>query len=931
MHLHLHLPLAFNSPVRGGPHARPALPAPLHREPEQAVLASVLAALSAGRPAVVTVRGRPGFGQNALARWAAARAEALGLRVLHARASSAEGALRHGVAAQLLAPLDGLADESLRALAAPERGGRHPGLADLLGAARERATLLVVEDAQWLDQESLSWLQALVRRSRGVPLALVAAGSGLSAGGPDWLSLASATCATSHELVLAPLSRCEVARTVELACGEPGEAAFSAAAWRITAGNPALLRDALRGFVDEGCRPVAERVERLRATAAQVSAERVLWALRALCPRTLATVRALAVCGHLLDLPMACALADSTSLGESRLRAELKATGIAVPTESGLRVDPVARTRVLEGMTVEERAALHARAAELAHRAAMDDRAVADLLLCTRPFGAPWAVLALHRSAAAAIRRGDHRRAAGYLSRTLKEPLDPAQHARMTFELAAVQLVTAPEAGHRLLDELVRSTGAHPELRLRAVDLGLTLGDPQCIRRAVADILPTARGSERDDLVALFWSAEPTAADDTELLSPEVPPLSDSPASPAQAGVRAWQLAVRGTASATARELARRALARRAARSTPVRARLAACRALCLTDDYEEAEAGLSALLTELRGDPLSVGAAQVLAVRAELYLRSGRLGAAEQDLGAAEQAPGRSDPTALHLRAVRIMLALESGRLDVARALAATPTPRGIDDSTSGAYLLFARGLLASSEGDPVGAGELLRECGRRLLSRQHVNPAVLPWRSMAALACQAAGEHAEAVRLSHEELQCARHWGAASTVGWAELTVGRMAGERLEGARRAVRTLRDGPVGLVYARALAELASAELAGREGDRHAAQASLARLSTLTSTHPGGPMPERARLLAEELGQAHAEEAPAPGASAWAALPQTERHTAALAGNGHSNQHIADMLSVSRRTVELRLSRTYKKLRIGGRQELSALVRAMEGH
>ncbi|OMI34796.1 LuxR C-terminal-related transcriptional regulator, partial [Streptomyces sparsogenes] len=56
-----------------------------------------------------------------------------------------------------------------------------------------------------------------------------------------------------------------------------------------------------------------------------------------------------------------------------------------------------------------------------------------------------------------------------------------------------------------------------------------------------------------------------------------------------------------------------------------------------------------------------------------------------------------------------------------------------------------------------------------------------------------------------------------------------------------------------------------------------------------------------------------------------------RRTATLAGRGHGNRDIADKLSVTTRTVELRLSAAYRKLRISGRAELRALVRSMEGH
>ncbi|MBV6702255.1 helix-turn-helix transcriptional regulator [Kitasatospora aureofaciens] len=68
----------------------------------------------------------------------------------------------------------------------------------------------------------------------------------------------------------------------------------------------------------------------------------------------------------------------------------------------------------------------------------------------------------------------------------------------------------------------------------------------------------------------------------------------------------------------------------------------------------------------------------------------------------------------------------------------------------------------------------------------------------------------------------------------------------------------------------------------------------------------------------------------PADPAWDSLSPTERHTAELAGRGHSNRDIAAMLSVSSRAVELRLRRAYRKLGIDGRPELRVLVRAMEG-
>lgn len=153
------------------------------REREQAALDSFLTDLAAGRPAVLTVSGRPGSGRGPLLRWAARLAGERGLRTLTARATPGESELRYGVVQQLLTTLDGLSDRTLAALAEPGRGGL-PGLAELLRSAHDRPTLLVVDEVQWLDPASRRWFDALVRRLPGKPVALLVSGRGVSH--PGW-------------------------------------------------------------------------------------------------------------------------------------------------------------------------------------------------------------------------------------------------------------------------------------------------------------------------------------------------------------------------------------------------------------------------------------------------------------------------------------------------------------------------------------------------------------------------------------------------------------------------------------------------------------------------------------------------------------------------------------------------------------------------
>ncbi|QLH26300.1 AAA family ATPase [Streptomyces sp. Rer75] len=903
------------------------------REREQAVLASVVTDLEAGRPAVVTVSGRPGFGQGPLLRWTAELAEERGLRVLRAQATLGESRLRYGVVEQLLTTMDGLTDSSLGALAEPERDDRLPGLAELLRSARDRPTLVVVDEVEWLDPDSRRWFGALVRRLPGMPVSLLASSSGVShwgwCGGDPFPGPVP-----SRQLALSAFTLRDVATLVTTVCGTSGQEPFNAAACEISAGNPMVLHEALRQFTALGWVPVAERVPELRALIEAICGEYVARALSGLSDTAVAVVRALAVCGELLDLPQLYALAGPRAASEPGLGAALEASGLATASDTGMRLCcPEARKWILEEMTAAERAELHARAAELAHRAALPDEDIARLLLDARPLGEPWAIHVLRRTCAAMLRAGRPDRAIACLSRALEEPLDPAERAQLGLELGAIEVLTAPEASDRRLAEIVRSGGDAPaRARVRAADLGLTRGGVESLRSAVAHALPTAHGAEREALAGLFRLTERGRPDDADLLLPEIPPLPARPTDPAQAAARARQLALHGEDLPTARALARLAFTGEPGSDVLILPRITAGRILLLTDDLDEAEARLDALHVDLRRRNARAAAALVLAVRGELNLRQGRLDAAERDVAAAGRALPHTHWHPYHvsyLTGLRITVALDGGRVDEARELADAPAPVGARDSVSFGHLLFARAMVASRDGRLPEALELFRACGRRLLRHDRANPALMPWRSMAAGVCHALGDHEEAQRLSREEIALARRWGAAGTLGVALLGAGRVAREaRAHRLREAVHSLRPTAARLAYAGALIDLATTELDA--GNRQAAAPLVAELFTFTTTHrPSSRLAGRVRTLAERLGQSAA---PGPGPHpAWATLTEPERRTATLAGLGHGNREIAEMLSVTRRTVELRLSGAYRKLRIGGRAELHALVRATEGY
>ncbi|MEV0374009.1 LuxR C-terminal-related transcriptional regulator [Streptomyces sp. NPDC050636] len=882
----------------------------------------MVAALGEGRPAVVSVTGRPGFGHNALLRWTARLAEESSVRVLRVSGSLAERDLRYGAVTQLLTPLGELTERSLRALRGHHEPDGLPGLPELLHTARHTPTLVTLEDAQWVDTASLHWLQALVRRlSTGIPLALLIGRTGLDPHGPDWLAEAASSARLTRHLTVRPLSSRAVAALAEQICGTPCDDAFAAAATQASHGSPAVLHAALHCFADAGHRPTADRIPQLRTLITGIIGDRAGRALRGLTDEATAVLRALAVAGDLLDFPLICSLAGLRTVRDSRLRAALEMAGFTIPDGSYERIRlAVVQARILEDTPAAERAALHARAAHLAYRAVADDEDIARLLLQAPPIGEPWAVHALRGGFDAAVRRGEFARATACLRRALDEPQDPLQHAQIGLDLASAEAVAAPEAGDRRLTTLVHAPGeGEPwaQLRVRALDMGLARGDDSWGRRAAAQALATAHGSERDDLIALHWYAAEIGPEVTD-----VPDLPEHPLAPAQAGIRAWQLAARGRHREQAADLARHAL--EAGNAAPVVPRLVAARALWLTDAATEAEDRLAAIVAELGRRHCHPTLARALVLSAELHLRGGRLDAAERAADAAERAlPAAAwHPLAApHLMAVRTVIALETSRRDEARALCDAPMPPGSEYGAHWSYLLYARARVATDEGRWAQAVELFKESGRWLLRKQWTNPIVLPWRSLAARACLPLGDHEQAQRLIQEELTLARQWGAPSALGLA-----RLCAESLDHQEPAVdvrafpRIPRGLPTRLTYAWVLAELATAEVT--KGDRATAARLLTELSHRTVTHSSSRLAERVRWLTDRVEQPAApDDADLP--QEWAALSPAERQTAELARRGLSNREIAEQLSVSRRTVELRLSSTYKKLHITSREGLRA--------
>jgi Bacterial regulatory proteins, luxR family len=206
--------------------------------------------------------------------------------------------------------------------------------------------------------------------------------------------------------------------------------------------------------------------------------------------------------------------------------------------------------------------------------------------------------------------------------------------------------------------------------------------------------------------------------------------------------------------------------------------------------------------------------------------------------------------------------------------------------------YVLHSRGKLRLRLGDPEAALADQLECARRLAGWGATNPAMLLWRSYAALAHLALGDRTAAIRLSEEEVSHARAWGTPRALGLALAT-------------RAALSWHTG---------------GELLLKEATRCLASWDAAPVSGLAPRAFAMIRACGAASLADQLEPAimGAEPDPAP-------RPLTQLVDLAL--KGQTNRQIARGLAVSTGTVEFHFTRIYRKLGITGRADLATAVRS----
>jgi len=341
------------------------------RPAELTAISGALSAALAGSGSIVSIEGESGIGKSRLAEEAMRRAQQAGFAATWTCCVDEVGAPMLWPWMEALSAL-GRAVPSPSVDPDPDTVRFHRVLAvatALLDAARERPTLVVIDDAQWADAVSLRALSLLAGRLYGVHLVVV-----ITVRRPDDRArpaiddlLADLSRQRSVQRVrLAGLPPADVALLVEDLAGAPVPEALAATVARRTGGNPFFVSELVRLLTSEQML-TNEPGPRMLASVPDSVREVVTRRLARLPEQARTILRLAAVAGPIIELDV---LEHATDLDADGLVMQLE---VAVLTGMLAEVDDPVGWRFTHGLVQDavldslgrvQRARLHAAIAD---------------------------------------------------------------------------------------------------------------------------------------------------------------------------------------------------------------------------------------------------------------------------------------------------------------------------------------------------------------------------------------------------------------------------------------------------------------------------------------------------------------------------------------------------------------------------------------
>jgi DNA-binding CsgD family transcriptional regulator len=800
---------------------------------------------------------------------------------------------------------------------------------------------LVVDDAHWADGPSLRFLAFLLPRLEELRVAVLL-GARPAEGGHNQEILDALTMDPSGETItVAPLSAGGVAALVGAGLGVEPEAEFAMACWAATGGTPFLVRTLLEALRHERIAPVAASAASVQSLATGTLDRWAMLQLVRLGSDAGRLARAVAVLErgelHQIGRLAGLCLSDAARAAELLTRA-----GVLDEAPLGF-VHPLLRAAVYRDIATDERAKAHGRAARLLARAHASHAQVAEHLLATIPAGDDWTVEMLRGAAREAAARGAPESSVAYLGRALSEPPRPEMEGAMLLDLGLAEFSAGQPGWHDHLREAITAASDDTTRIAAALLLANALrwhdrtAEAIEVCDGVAARLDGRNPEGRLTLEAMAAACGVIDATTADAVSNRTNALllraRERSVPPQCLAAAAYVAAMLNEPADQVADLVLRALAAgaqpRSASGDPPWLPGGAFRhpsavvTLLWAERYDAAQALADAAVSEAQASANGIHLPAVMSQRAWLALRRGDLTAAEADARAVLEAPGPPAPPILRNRAISVLVdvLVERGDLGEAERIFETVAADLAGRAVTAHVLRHSRGRLRFAQGRFGEALGDFRVAGEITVGGVAPSPCYLPWRSDAALAALALGERDAARRLSDEEVELARVFGAPRVLGVAVRVAGIVAGgERGEDLlREAIAILVGRDTRLEQARAQADLGA--LLRRRNQRADAR-HLLRQAVDTAHHLGatvlaawaetelrstGAKPRRVRLTGLE------------------ALTASERRIAELAADGLTNRAIAQTLFVTDRTVEAHLTHVFTKLGVKTRTALPAAL------
>jgi DNA-binding CsgD family transcriptional regulator/KaiC/GvpD/RAD55 family RecA-like ATPase len=909
----------------------------VERELEERAVAELLTR-AAGGPAGLVVEGEAGIGKTTLVLDAAHQAAGRGFRVLSSHGSPAEVTYAYAAVADLLS---GVRDATLAALphvqrialdrarsgevvsagpATDERVVANAFLSVIERLSNEAAVLLVIDDAQWLDASSRAVIGFTARRLTGRTgmLLSIRTGESDSADEHSWLSFRRPDTVT--RVRMRPLSLGGVHALIAARLGRTLPRPTITGIHEISGGNPLFAIELAASALDD----VSARVVGLPDSLAALVRRRLGHA----CDDDVDEVLLAAACAatptvELVGRAMKMSAARVVELLES-------IEGLSVVTLDGHRVrftHPLFATGVYTNATPSGRRDMHRRLASVVDQPEVKARHLA--LAATT--GDSDTLSALDAAAEATVAQGAPAVAAELIELALKLGGDTAARRIRAGELhfRAGSLVAArthlqsaldeaPSGVMRALalvwlgavkgydDDLLGAVEAFAEAAEEATDVpALRL---LCLLRLVLALVMTARLEDAIDRAAIAVGLADQLG---------VPGLRSQALSIWVAGRFVWGLGVDRTALKTALQLEDP----HGGATTWFRASAVEAMISAYTGDLDRADTQMRALQQRVLDNGTEVDIIWAAVHLAAIAVWSGRYAEATE---AAREAVQRAEQMGGRLALVTAWTAQGAAAAYTGRQAEARAAAKSAIDAAHeiGARQLakeptMGLGFLEVSLGNYVGALEVLSPLldafdpvhGVEIEEGGHLPDAIEALTSLGRVV------DAEPLvdALERNGVDRDRPWMlVVGARGRAHLRAAR--GE-LEAAQRAVEEalVHHDRLPMPFERARSQLLLGQLQRRRRHKTVAEVTL-RAALAIFEELGTPLwAVRARTELERL------DAPRGDGQQ---LTAAEQRVAALAATGLSNKQIAAEVFIAEKTVEMNLSRVYRKLGIRSRAALS---------